>query len=122
PAALAAVAAVALLAPGGRAKHRPFGPADFLGSGPVSALSSSAAAESALRPGRSDHSRRPHVGARLPGVSRAAFRDWLPASVRSGVRCQEPGGRRREAGGRRQETGGRKQKDCLATRGWFPDS
>ncbi len=81
PPALVALASVALLDPGGRAKHRPVGPADVLRPRPVSALSSSPAARTALRPGRSISGRRPHVGARFPGLSRAPVRDRLPASV-----------------------------------------
>ena len=82
PPALVTLASVALLDPGGRAKHRPVGPADFLQPGPVSPLSPSPAAGTALRLGGSIRGRRPHVGARFLGFSLAPVRDRLPASVR----------------------------------------
>ena len=86
PAALVPLAPVALLDSGGRAEHRPVGSVDVLRPGSVSPLSSSTPTWRTLRPGGSSSGRCPHVGARIPGVSRALVRDRLPTSVRPRTR------------------------------------
>ena len=101
--ALVTLASVALLDPGGRAKHGSLGLADVLRPRPLSLLPANPAAGGALRLGRSVGGRRPDVGARLPGFSRAPVRDRLPASVRSRARAtsrEHGAGARSTAGSR----------------------
>src|SRR5262249_1697797 len=110
PAALVALAAVAVPSPGRPVEHHPGGPADLLRPPAVPLLRGGAAPGRTLPPGRPGGSGRCHVGAGLRGVPPAAVRHWRPAPVRRRGKNQE------EGGGPRSEVRGRRSGDKAVPR------
>src|SRR5262249_5632638 len=100
PAALVALASVAVPDPGRPVEHRPGRPADLLPPPAVPLLRGGAAPGGDLPPGRPGRGGRPHVGAGVRGVPPAAVRHRRRAPVCRWGKRKEPEGEGEPSGAR----------------------